>query len=175
MCIIQPSRVYTYLVSCHVMYSVISDVGKTDIWMCHKTCYCYLYNLICFFWLSVWDCSEVGKLEWWVTNFLPAKNCVLVWLCCPSSDECLCNSRAQSNSQDGANYSLPDTTRDHHLHISTVTIMTSQGPVGEVGMLGYGALESLWQHNLEEHTDLTFTVDNQSFQSIIIIFFSSQI
>lgn len=42
--------------------------------------------------------------------------------------------------------------------------MTSQGPLGGVGMLWYGAPESLWQHNMEEHTDLTFTLDNQGFQ-----------
>ena len=102
-----------------------------------------------------------------MTIFLPVRHlAVLVWLSCPSSDECLCHWRAQSNAQDGSNYNLPDITRDHHLRISRVTLMTSQGPMGGVGMLWYRALESLWQHNLEEHSDLTFTLNNQGFQRV---------
>lgn len=135
-----------------------------------EACYvvCNTLAIYTIWWgLSFWDCSRVGRLERWVTIFLPARNCVLVWLCLPGSDECLCCWRAQSNPQDGTNYSLPDIARDHHLHISTVTIMTSQGPMGGVGMLWYGALESLWQHNLDKHTDLTFTLDNQGFLRVL--------
>lgn len=73
----------------------------------------------------------------------------------------------KSSEQDGTNYSLPDVARDHHLHISTVTIMTSPGPMEGVGMRRYGALESLWQHKPEEHTDLTLTSDNQVFQRVL--------
>lgn len=103
---------------------------------------------------TFWDWSTVNRLKRWVTIFFQASNFVRVWLCCPSSDKCLCRWRTESDPQDGTNYSLPDIARDHHLRISTVTIMTSQGPLGGVGILWYAALESLWQHRLEEHNNI---------------------
>ena len=62
------------------------------------------------------DYSRMGRSEQWVTILLPASNSVLVWLCCPSSDEWQCCWGAQGNPPDGTNYSIPDIARDHHLH-----------------------------------------------------------
>lgn len=142
-------------------------MDEIDILKCYMVFLPFTQLDLCLLAHSFWNGSTVlptvEQLERWVTIFLPDRNCVLVWLCCPSSDECPRCWRAQSDRQDGTNYSLPDTARDHHLHISMVTIMTSQGPMGGVGMLWYGALESLWQHNLDEHIGLTFAPDKQGF------------
>lgn len=54
------------------------------------------------------------------------------------------NARAAEESHTkGTNYSLPDIAPDHHLYISTVAIMTSQGQTGGVEMLWCRAPEGI--------------------------------
>lgn len=71
--------------------------------------------------------ERVGCWRRWVTAFIQASETVP----CLSGNECLCCSRAQNNSQDHTNYRPWDITRDPHC-LSTVTIMTSQGPQKKV-------------------------------------------